>query len=232
MTDIDATPTVLYRDDALLAVDKPSGLLVHRGWGRDEVVLVDRVREITGLNKVHPLHRLDRQTSGVVLFALTAAAARALGGEFEAGRVEKRYLALVRGRTPDAGIIDHPIPRREGGPRVDAVTAFERLHTLPAEPRTVSWVVARPRTGRLHQVRRHLKHISHPIIGDANYGKGPLNRAVRDRYGLCRLALHAASVALDHPDAGRIVIRAPIPEDLAAPLAAMGLDPSFLTRQR
>jgi tRNA pseudouridine65 synthase len=221
--------TVLYRDDVLLAVDKPSGLLVHRGWGRDKVVLVDLVMALTGSSTAHPLHRLDRQTSGVVLFALNAEVAKILGGAFEAGRVDKTYRALVRGRAPASGVIDHPIPRREGGPRVDAVTEFTRLETLRTEPRAVSWVFARPRTGRLHQVRRHLKHLSHPVIGDANYGKGDLNRAIRDRYGLFRLALHASSLTLEHPVRRETVtIRAPLPRDLREPLSRMGLARSFM----
>jgi tRNA pseudouridine65 synthase len=216
--------SVLYRDEFLLAVDKPSGMLVHRGWGRDRVVLVDVVREMLDLEAVHPLHRLDRQTSGVVLFALTPGVARALSRELEAGRVEKRYLTLVRGVTNEAGTIDYAIPRTENGPRVHAVTEYERLALLAITPRHLSWLSVRPRTGRLHQVRRHLKHISHPVIGDANYGKGPLNRAVRERYGLCRMALHAASLSFIHPKTAKaVVICSTLPDDLSVPLNRMGL---------
>ena len=195
---------VLYQDDVLLAVNKPSGLLVHRGWGRDETVLVDQVREALGVPVVHPLHRLDRQTSGVVLFALNPDVAARMGDAFESGAVEKRYLALVRGVAPDQGRIDHPLPRREGGPRVPAVTEFRRLAEAATEPRHVSVVEAIPRTGRLHQVRRHLKHIDHHVIGDANYGKGAVNRALAERYGLGRMALHAARLTFRAPgDGGR-----------------------------
>jgi tRNA pseudouridine65 synthase len=214
---------ILYRDGALLAVNKPSGLLVHRGWGKADAVLVDLVRDALGGGTAHPAHRLDRGTSGVVLFALDAEAARILGAAFESGAVEKRYLALVRGEAPEAAVVDHPIPRDEDGPRVPAVTEIRRLAVAFAEPRTLSLVAARPRTGRLHQVRRHLKHLGHPIIGDANYGKGALNREIALRYGLHRLALHAASIALPHPRSGeRIEIAAPLPRDLAEPLRAMG----------
>jgi tRNA pseudouridine65 synthase len=215
---------VLYRDDFILAVDKPSGMLVHRGWDKDDVVLTDVIREMTGGGTVHPLHRLDRQTSGVVLFATDKETARYLSACFESGAVEKSYLALVRGETPMSGIIDHPIPRKEGGPRVAALTEFRRAAVLSTEPRHTSWVLARPRTGRLHQVRRHLKHISHPVIGDANYGKGDINRAFRERYGLCRTALHASSISFEHPEKKqRITVCAPLPPDLADPLARMGL---------
>jgi len=108
----------LFRDDYLLALNKPSGMLVHRGWGRDKVVLVDGAREILGQRTVHPVHRIDRGTSGVVLFALDADVARMLQAALGDGRVEKRYLALVRGLAPESGLIDHPLPRREGGPRI------------------------------------------------------------------------------------------------------------------
>lgn len=218
------TVDILYADSDLIAVSKPSGMLVHRGWGRDPSVLVDLVKEMAAQPVIHPLHRIDRQTSGVVLFARRGDVAAILQARFEAGEVEKTYLALVRGAPPDEGIIDHPIPRRENGPRVPAVTAFRRLETLETEPRVLSLVEARPRTGRLHQVRRHLKHIDHPVIGDANYGKGPLNRAVRERYGLERMALHAAAIAFPHPATGEsVTIRAPLPDDLRLPLERMGL---------
>lgn len=229
---IDFTPkepcdvSVLFRDEYLLAVDKPSGLLVHRGWGRDSVVLVDLVKEMLGVEVVHPLHRLDRGTSGVVLFALDGRTARRMGPGFEDGSVEKHYMALVRGETPIEGVIDHPISRREGGRRVEAKTNYLRLAIAKIEPRHVSWVEAIPMTGRLHQVRRHLKHINHPVIGDANYGKGAINREMEKRWGLKRLALHARSLSLIHPKTGElIVITSPLPADLDEPLRRMGLCP-------
>jgi tRNA pseudouridine65 synthase len=218
------TLEVLYRDDRLLAVNKPSGLLVHRGWGRDPVALVDLVRDLLGGGVVRPLHRLDRGTSGVLLLALDAECARLLAERLAAGELDKRYLALVRGAAPARAVVDHPLPRDEGGPRVPSVTEVRRIATAEIAPRALSLVEARPRTGRLHQVRRHLKHLGHPVIGDANYGRGDLNREIAERYGLCRLALHAASLALAHPETGApLEIRAPLPDDLAGPLAAMGL---------
>ena len=215
-------PRVLYRDEHLLAVDKPSGLLVHRGWDSDPVTLVDLVREMLGAGKVHPLHRIDRGASGIVLFALDPGVAADMREPFEHGGVEKRYLALVRGVVHGKGVIDHPIPRREGGPRVDSATEYGVLITAATEPRHVSLVEARPLTGRLHQVRRHLKHIDHPVIGDANYGKGDLNRALADRYGIRRLALHASRLSFEHPRTReRVVIASNLPPDLHTPFASM-----------
>jgi tRNA pseudouridine65 synthase len=174
---------------------------------------------------VYPVHRLDRGTSGALLFALDPETARVLHESLEAGAVEKRYLALVRGVPPDAFEVDHAIPRREEGPRVAAQTSFRRLFATDR----YAIVEAFPKTGRLHQVRRHLKHVSHPIIGDVNYGKGEHNRFFREHYGLHRLALHAAGLALDHPRSGlRLRISAPIPEDLAGPWTSLGATMSLL----
>jgi tRNA pseudouridine65 synthase len=215
------TLSVLYQDDDLLVVDKPSGLVVHRGWARDGEVVMTLARALA-CRHVYPVHRLDRGTSGVLVLALTAAAAGALGEAFESGRVRKRYLALVRGIAPEAGVVDHPIPRAPGGPRVPAITRYRRLATFER----YSWLEASPETGRLHQVRRHLKHISHPVIGDVRYGKGEHNRLFRTRFGLYRLALHAAEISFEHPVSGApSSFAAPLPADLAGPLAAMGLTP-------
>jgi tRNA pseudouridine65 synthase len=209
----------LHQDGCLLAVDKPVGLAVHRGVARDRVVALQMVRDRVGRH-VHAVHRLDRATSGVLLFALDPGTARRMQERFEAGEVAKRYLALVRGIPPEAGVIDHPVPRDVDGPRVPAVTEFRRLATFER----YALVEARPRTGRRHQIRRHFKHISHPLIGDVRYGKGEHNRLFREHFGLHRLALHALELAFAHPETGEALrIVAPVPEDLAGPLRAMGI---------
>lgn len=209
---------LLYRDDRIAAFAKPSGLLVHRGWGDDAIVALTLARTAIGA-RVHPVHRLDRATSGVLLFALDPASAAALGALFSGGGIRKTYLALVRGVPPDEGRIDHPIPRTEGGPRVDAATTFRRLHVFER----YALVEARPETGRLHQIRRHMKHISHPIVGDVNYGKGDINRLFRERFDLHRLALHASEVRFVHPFTGEpLVIAAALPADLREPFDRMG----------
>ncbi len=215
---------VLRETERFVAVAKPSGVAVHHGWSREGEAALELVRDHLG-RYVYPVHRLDRPTSGVLLFALDAASARVLHELFEAGSVDKRYLALVRGVAPEVGTIDHPIPRREDGPRVPALTEFRRLW----RGEHVSLVEARPRTGRLHQVRRHLKHIDHPLIGDANYGKGALNRDYRARFGLARLALHAAELAFVDPWSGeRLAITAPVPADLGEPLGRLGVPAELL----
>jgi tRNA pseudouridine65 synthase len=217
----DRSIELLFVDSHLVVANKPSGLLVHRGWDGDDDVAMFRVRDAIGQH-VHPMHRLDRATSGALLFARTREVAAALARAFEERRVEKRYVALVRGTAPEAGVIDHAIPKSEGGPRVPAVTRFRRLATSSVE--RCSLVDAIPETGRLHQVRRHLRHIDHPLVGDVNYGSGAINRMYRAGYGLRRLALHAHWLAFEHPVTGEaLVVRAPIPPDLASPFGALGL---------
>ncbi|HVK62911.1 MAG TPA: pseudouridine synthase [Polyangium sp.] len=211
--------SILHHDERFVVVDKPSGLAVHPGWADDDRTALHEVRDTLG-QKVFPVHRLDRATSGVLVFALASESARVFCEMFEEGRVEKHYLALVRGVAPEAGTIDHPIPRREGGPRVPASTSFRRVW----RGEHLSLVDAEPHSGRLHQVRRHMKHISHPLIGDANYGKGALNRAYRERFGLARLALHARSLGFVHPWEGKpITFEAALPEDLRAPFERIGV---------
>ena len=209
---------ILYQDDHVLVVNKPSGLAVHRGWARDRVTAVGLAGRLAKRH-VSPVHRLDRGTSGVLLFAFDPEIVRTLQASFAEG-IHRVYWALVRGPAPEHEVVDHPIPRRPGGPRVDAITEIRLLGRFER----YSLVEARPSTGRLHQVRRHLKHLSLPIIGDSKYGKSEHNRLLRDRFGLARLALHAKSLDVPHPVRDeRLHVEAPIPEDLAGPLRAMGL---------
>lgn len=212
---------VLYEDEHLIVVNKPSGLLVHRGWDDDRDVCLTRVRDMLGA-RVNPVHRLDRATSGALLFARTTEMTSRMGKILAEGRMTKTYRALVRGTPPAEGVIDSPVPQREDGPRVPAVTRFRLIASSSVE--RCSLVEAIPVTGRLHQIRRHLKHLGHPLIGDVNYGKGDLNRHYRAGYGLHRLALHACAMAFEHPATGvPLRVIAPMPDDLGLPLLALGL---------
>jgi tRNA pseudouridine65 synthase len=216
-------PTIelLFVDAHVVVANKPSGLLVHRGWDNDDDVALFRVRDAIG-EYMYPVHRLDRGASGALVFARTREAAAALSRAFEHGRVEKRYIALVRGTPPDSGVVDHAIPKKDGGPRVPALTRFRLLATSSVD--RCSLVLAMPKTGRLHQIRRHLRHINHPLVGDVTHGSGEVNRRFRAHYNLWRLGLHAQHIAFDHPiTGGRIAVTATVPEDLGGPLAALGL---------
>jgi tRNA pseudouridine65 synthase len=211
---------ILYRSSALVAVDKPSGMAVHRGFSCDRIHALNVVRDQIGAY-VYPVHRLDRGTSGVLVFALSSDAARLVSRSFEQGLVEKTYLALVRGKPPDQVTIDHPLTR-EGGR--DPQAAVTEVRTLARYGR-YAWVEARPLTGRLHQIRRHLKHLSCPLIGDVRYGKGEHNRFFRNEYALARLALHAGALSLPDPASGeRVRIVAELPDDLSRTLARLASD--------
>ncbi len=205
---------ILYQDDYLVAVDKPPGLLVHRtGLDAGETLFaLQLLRDQLG-RPVWPAHRLDKGTSGVLLFALDAGTARLLGPAFEApDQVRKTYQAVVRGWPPESGLIDYPLKRMEDDARAarmevqDARTCYRTLarYDLPLPqgdfPTTrCALVELQPLSGRRHQLRRHLKHIAHPIIGDATHGKGPLNRALAALLGAQRLWLHALRLELAHP---------------------------------
>ena len=205
---------ILYLDDYLAIVNKPAGWLVHRtplDKGESRFVL-QALRDQIGQH-VWPVHRLDKGTSGVLVFALSAEVASALGQAFESGvGLHKTYRAIVRGWPADAQLIDHALKRMPDdmrSQREEMQSAKTRLRTLhrgelpiaQGDFATLRWaeVQLQPLTGRRHQLRRHMKHIAHPIIGDATHGKGPLNRAVAAHWGVGRLWLHALSLQLTHP---------------------------------
>jgi len=205
---------VLHRDEALIAIDKPSGVFVHpTDLDRGAPALLAPVCELVGA-RVHPVHRLDRATSGVVLFAMGPEPARALQAAL--AEADKRYLALLRGRIDGLFTIDRPLGDLETGVKREARTTVSPLGPLA----DATWAEVRIEHGRQHQIRRHMNHAGHHVLGDTTYGKGAWNRRYREAYGLERLALHAASLAILHPASGvRLRIRAALPEDLRAPLA-------------
>ncbi|MCA9717533.1 MAG: tRNA pseudouridine(65) synthase TruC [Myxococcales bacterium] len=226
---------VLYRDDRFVAVDKPPGLLVHRSpLARGETEFaVQRLRDQLG-QRVYPVHRLDRPTSGVLVFALDPEAASALAERFAAREVTKRYLAVVRGWLHGHLIVDHPLRALGDEPSraepLAAETEFDGLATArvpepvgPYPERRYGLVLARPRTGRRHQIRRHLKHLGHPIIGDVRHGKGAHNRFFRERLDVSRLLLAAISLGFDHPfTRARVTIEAPPGLEFSRVLTAFG----------
>jgi tRNA pseudouridine65 synthase len=210
---------LLFRDDHLVIADKPAGLAVHRGWAPERDVAMMRVRDALGC-AVYPVHRLDRGTSGVLALALSAEVASTLARMFADGEVSKTYVALVRSITPTSGLIDHPLPPGEDrkASRVPARTSFVRLEVFGR----YSLVELSPETGRLHQIRRHLKHIACPIIGDVRYGKGEHNRLFREHFGLHRMFLHASRIRFPHPvTRAPVDVYAPMPAELTATLSSL-----------
>jgi tRNA pseudouridine65 synthase len=213
---------VLYQDDALIVVNKPSGLSAHRGLANEggDYVLT-RVRDMLQ-QPVYLVHRLDRATSGAICLVRAPQWVAPMQRAFQEERVDKRYLALTRGKIPPAITVDYAIPRSQERPK-ERVEARTELRSLGVFEDRYALVEATPRTGRYHQIRRHLSHLHCPIIGDTNYGDRKENRLFRERFGLMRLALHAWRLGFPHPISGeRIDLRAPLLPDLAQPWAAMG----------
>ena len=200
---------VLHADATIVAIAKPAGLLVHRSSldAHETRSAAELLRAQLGV-PVWLLHRLDKATSGVLAFGLDAQTASALGEAFVSGLVRKRYLALVRGWPPAEGEIDYALARdpelpSAGQPRLPAVT---RYRTRPRfewpfpdgrhATSRYALVEVEPLSGRRHQIRRHFKHIAHPLVGDTTHGKGAHNRAVAQWLGATRLWLHATRLEL------------------------------------
>ncbi len=239
----EAPLTILYRDEHIAVIDKPANLLVHRSEiDRHETrFAIQILRDQIG-QRVWPAHRLDRGTSGVLLFGLSAEIASTLGKQFEAGSVEKRYWAVVRGHPPVSGSIDHALSRQRDAYEFQgehssqeaqpALSHFRRLAEIELPiaidrypSSRYALVELQPVTGRRHQLRRHLKHIAHPIIGDATYGKGKHNRYFAEHFACRRMLLACVEMGFDHPvDRKRLKINAPVSGEFAALLARFGWD--------
>lgn len=230
---------ILYQDEHFIAVNKPAGLLVHRtNIDRHEKhFALQRVRDRVG-RRVFPVHRLDKPVSGVLLFALDPETARRMADGFAGNTVEKTYVAVVRGFTPEQGLIDYALGEQpdkmkdslagRGKPAQHAVTAYRSMAVaeLPFpvgryETARYSLLQITPRTGRTHQIRRHMKHIFHPVIGDTTHGDGKHNRFFREQVGCRRLLLSATRLAFAHPRTGAAVeISARLDEEFGRALAA------------
>jgi tRNA pseudouridine65 synthase len=232
---------ILHRDEHLVVIDKPPNLLVHRSEiDRHETRFAIRILRDQIGQRVWPAHRLDRGTSGVLLFGLSPEIAGILARQFAAGLVGKCYWAVVRGHPPLAGTIDHALSRQRdayefSGERSSqdtqpALTHYRRLMHIELPVAVDRYPTSRyallelvPVTGRRHQLRRHLKHIAHPIIGDATYGKGRHNRFFAEHFGCRRLLLACTALAFDHPVSGeRVHAKAPVSGEFAATLARFG----------
>jgi len=234
---------ILYQDEHLVAVNKPAGLLVHRtNLDRHETqIAMHLVRDQLG-QWVYPFHRLDKATSGVLLFALDKETARRMTQSFTDGRITKSYLAVVRGFTEEHERIDYPL-KDQGDKMIDqsadrdkpgkeSITEYRRLAAVEL-PYPVgryatarySLVKASPLTGRNHQIRRHMKHIFHPVVGDTAYGDGKHNDFFRKQFDCRRLLLHAREVEFVHPHVRRNVsIQAPLDITFSALLEVLQWD--------
>lgn len=208
---------ILFEDEHLVAIHKPAGLLVHRSYlaRRERFFAMQLTRDLVGCH-VFPVHRLDRPTSGVLLFAKSSEVANALCEQFAAHSVEKQYLALVRGNMHESGVLDYALKveldevgdkhARQDKAAQDAVTAFEPLLNAEIPYPSGRYPTSRfalvrltPKTGRKHQLRRHMAHLRHPILGDTTHGDGKQNTFFREHFGINRLWLIAKKLTFTHP---------------------------------
>lgn len=213
---------IIYQDKYLAIINKPSGLLVHRSpIDRHETrFALQMLRDQIGQH-VYPLHRLDKPTSGALVFALSSEIASKLSESFQQHKIDKTYLAVVRGYAPLQLTIDYPlkpqfdkmihkqdsrIVEQEATTRIKRLASVEVPHFVDRYPQSrYSLVEVKPVTGRKHQIRRHLKHIAHPIIGDAKHGKGTHNRFFQQQYNCHRLLLACTSLSFNHPVKGDVI---------------------------
>ncbi len=238
LTDSPQPLSIIYQDTDLVAINKPSGLLVHRSPidKRETRFAVQELRNQLGQH-VYPLHRLDKPTSGVLVFALSSEAASFYSEQFREHQIHKTYLALVRGYGPELMTIDHALRDEadeyagisSGGDAKDALThvkCLQKFEILLAVDRyattRLSLMQCEPVSGRKHQIRRHLKHIGHPIVGDTRHGKGILNRACEGYFGAGRLWLACTQMVLTKRDGSKFAITAPLAADFEQLLTQFG----------
>lgn len=210
---------IIYRDDDLVAINKPCGLLVHRTDISDEEDLfaVQLLRDILG-QRVYNVHRIDRPTSGVLLFALNNEMASIMSNQFKEKNVKKTYVALVRGWFPQVTFLNYPV-KNGNEVLLDAETHFNLLSkyelsipVAPYETSRYSMIEAHPQTGRWHQIRQHLAHLRHYIINDRVHGTGAHNNMFTEQLGISNLFLHARKLQFIHPLTGKeILIQAEFP---------------------
>jgi len=200
---------IVFQSDSLVVVNKPANMLVHRTpISNDTCFLLQLLRKQLG-RLVFPAHRLDRPTSGLMVFALRQGVVSRLGCAFQEGRVEKSYLAVVRGWLHEGAVIDYPLRKEGRGEEQEAVSVYQPLGRIEFPWPVGGFATARysllkitPQTGRWHQIRRHLAHIRHPVVGDVLHGDGKHNRLFREHLGIHRLLLHASSLSFLEPESG------------------------------
>jgi tRNA pseudouridine65 synthase len=216
---------ILYQDPWLVAIDKPAGMLVHPGREPEPTsqIAMKVLRDQIG-KRVSTLHRLDRPTSGVLLFALDPIVEKDLRRQFADQSIEKKYIAVVIGESPERWTNHSPLQKEEGEPYREAQTDLFRQRTVRIGDDPFSILTARPKTGRYHQIRKHLASDGFPIVGDYLYGKVEEMEKLAQRIGQSRLMLHASELQFHHPvENAEMTIACPLPQRFA-PFSGQSVD--------
>lgn len=223
---------ILYQDEHLVAINKPHGLLVHRTKiARDaNEFAIQMLRDQIG-QSVYPVHRLDRKTSGVLLFALNPEMNSIMQKQFMDGLVSKHYLSIVRGFTPDKETIDYALTRDDGKVR-EAITRFKTLAQAEIDlphgkfnTSRYSLIDVAPETGRMHQIRKHMAHLRHPIIGDRPHGCNKQNKLFLEKFEMNTMMLHARQLKFIHPISNiEVIINADVQSEFTRMLMELGLN--------
>lgn len=221
---------ILYQDEHLIAINKPNGLLVHRSTIANDAseFALQLLRDQVGV-RVNPAHRLDRATGGALLFAFDKETEIAMQLQFANNKVGKTYLAIVRGYAPDTEDINYPL-KKENGSLQEAFTSYTTLMraelSVPFGKHATSrysLIEVKPSTGRMHQIRKHMSHVNHPIIGDTTHGCNKQNKLFRERWEMTTLMLHASKLNFIHPiTENEVTIKAPVNPEFKRVMNLMG----------
>ena len=220
---------IIYEDAYFVAINKPHGLLVHRSkLAKDAKEFALQILRNQIGSHVFPCHRLDRKTSGVLLFAKDAESNKMMQKLFYEGQVQKKYLAIIRGFCPETGIIDYPLKRDDGAIQ-EAITNYKRLFKTEVEvpylahpTSRYSLVEVSPETGRMHQIRKHMAHIFHPIIGDRPHGCNKQNKLFKEKWQMNTMMLHASELSFVHPiTKDTVCIKAQISQEFSRTLSLL-----------
>ncbi|MCW3785428.1 pseudouridine synthase [Plebeiibacterium sediminum] len=223
---------IIYQDEFMVVINKPHGLLVHRSpIAADAEEFAMQMLRDQLQQKVFPVHRIDRKTSGLLLFGLSSEAAQKIQSHLENIETQKTYLAIVRGYFPDEIEVDHPLTNDKGKTQ-DAFTSFKTLKRTELDipfgkfpTSRYSLIEAYPKTGRMHQIRKHLNHLRYPIIGDRPHGCNKQNRLFKEQWNMTTMLLHAQKIKIKHPYTNETMqLEAPLFETFSEMISTLKLN--------
>lgn len=233
--DTTLTFPILFEDEHYVAINKPTGILVHRTKISEDQVFVLQLLRKQLKQSIYPIHRLDRATSGVLIFGKSKSAASHLGEQFREKKVKKNYLAIIRGYVDQAATIDYPLASEPHQPKRQAITHYQRLEQVEFDAAIGRYPQARyclvhiqTETGRRHQIRKHFSHLRHPIIGDKRHGDVKHNKYFKDQLNINRMLLHAQRLELQaFAKKDQLIIEAPLDQAFQLALKTLGFTAKY-----